>query len=185
MSEIAVRIERMPALRVAWVRSFGTTPEQDAWRLLSAWAGPAGLLSDTVAHPVFGFNSPAAAPDTLEHGYEFWLAIDGGTQPPDPIGVKDFEGGLYAVTACQLGPTMRDSWKALLRWVHRSPHRWRRDTHELEHLTNPVVSPDTMTVELCLPIDDRVGDQSDEAPSTSEPRSVSLTFDRRGKGSAR
>ena len=141
-------------MRVAWVRSVGTTPEQDAWRLLRTWAGPAGFLADPVAHPVFGFNNPAAAPGVSEYGYEFWLGIDADTQPPEPIGVKQFEGGLYAVTSCQLGPAMPERWKALLRWVHTSQHCWRRSTHELEHLVDPFAGPEAMTVELWLPIEE-------------------------------
>ncbi len=154
MAELEVRIERLRPMRVAWVRSVGTSPEQDAWRLLSAWAGPAGLLTDPVAHPVFGFNNPAAAPGVPEYGYEFWLAVDADVQLPSSIGVKEFEGGLYAITSCQLGPAMPEVWKALLRWVHTSQFRWRRTTHELERLVNPMAAPDTMTVELCLPLEE-------------------------------
>ncbi len=154
MTDLAVRIERLPPMRVAWVRSVGATPEQDAWQLLSAWAAPAGFLADPVGHPVFGFNNPAAAAGVSEYGYEFWLGIDRDTVPPDPIGVKEFEGGLYAVTSCEVGPGMPERWKALLRWAHTSRHGWRRDTHELEHLINPVSSPETMTVELCLPVEE-------------------------------
>jgi DNA gyrase inhibitor GyrI len=103
---------------------------------------------------VFGFDNPAAAPGVSEYGYEFWLGIDPETQPPEPIGVKEFEGGLYAVTSCQVGPAMPDHWKALLRWVHTSQHRWRRSTHELEHLVNPLAVPEAMTVDLCLPVEE-------------------------------
>jgi DNA gyrase inhibitor GyrI len=152
MVELDVRIERLPPMRVAWVRAVGATPEQDAWRRLSAWAGLAGLLADPIAHPVFGFNNPAAAVGVPEYGYELWIAVDGQTQPPEPIGVKQFEGGVYAVTSCRLGPEMPERWKALLRWVHTSQHRWRRTTHELEHLVDPLADPETMVVELCLPL---------------------------------
>ncbi len=149
-----VRIEKLRPMRVAWVRSFGTSPEQDAWRLLSAWAKPACLLADPVAHPVFGFNNPAVAPGEPEYGYEFWLAVDADVQPPAHIGVKEFEGGFYAITPCQLGPAMPEVWKALLRWVYTSQYRWRRAAHELERLVNPMAPPDAMTVELCLPIEE-------------------------------
>ena len=104
MVDLDVRIERLPSMRVAWVRAVGAAPEQDAWRRLSAWAGPAGLLADSSAHPVFGFNNPAAAVGVAEYGYELWIAVDAETQPPEPIGVKQFEGGVYAVTSCKLGP---------------------------------------------------------------------------------
>jgi len=149
-----VRIERLPPMRVAWVCSVGGSPEQDAWRQLRAWAGPAGLLADPIAHPVFGFNNPAAAAGVPEYGYELWIGVDAEHQPPEPIGVKQFEGGVYAVTSCTLGPQMPERWKALLRWVHSSQHRWRRTTHELEHLVDPLAAPEAMTVELCLPVEE-------------------------------
>ena len=154
MVELDVRIEMLPSMRMAWVRAVGATPEQDAWRRLSAWAGPAGLLADPIAHPVFGFNNPAAAAGLSEYGYELWIAVDAETQPPEPFGVKQFEGGVYAVTSCKLGPEMPERWKALLRWVHTSQHRWRRTTHELEHLVDPPAAPEAMTVELCLPLEE-------------------------------
>jgi hypothetical protein len=90
---------------VAWVRVVSAMPEQEAWTLLSAWAGPAGLLDDRVAHPVFGFNNPPPAAGSPEYGFEFWVGVDAHTTPPEPIALKEFPGGLYAVTSCPVGPT--------------------------------------------------------------------------------
>jgi DNA gyrase inhibitor GyrI len=149
-----VRIERLRPMRVAWVRAFGRRPEEDAWSLLSAWARPAGLLDDPAAHPVFGFNNPPSAPGVLEYGCEFWVAVDTETHPPDGIGLKEFEGGLYAVTSCQPGPDMPQSWRALLRWVHTSQRTWRRTAHELERVLNPLAPPEATVVELCLPLEE-------------------------------
>jgi DNA gyrase inhibitor GyrI len=153
MSGLDVRIERLKPMRVAWVRAVGPSPEQEAWTRLSAWARSAGLLDDPVTHPVFGFNNPPPVPGTAEYGYEFWVAIDPGTQPPEGIGVKEFEGGLYAVTSCRVAPDMPQSWKALLRWVHTSHHTWRRTSHELERVVNPLASPEETVVDLCLPLE--------------------------------
>lgn len=154
VTDVDVRLERLRPMRVAWVRSVGPAPERDAWQRLSAWAGPAGLLDDPVAHPVYGFNNPAAAAGSSEYGYEVWLGIDSATEPADPIGVKEFPGGLYAVTSCRLGPDMPERWKALLRWAHASSHRWRRSAHELEHLVDPRADPEASVVELCLPVEE-------------------------------
>jgi hypothetical protein len=38
-----VRLERLPAMRVAHVHAFSESPEEDAWRKMEAWAGPLGL----------------------------------------------------------------------------------------------------------------------------------------------
>jgi DNA gyrase inhibitor GyrI len=153
MTLFDVRIERIPPMRVAWVRAVGPSPEQDAWSRLSAWAVTAGLLDDPAAHPVFGFNNPPPSAGAPEYGYEFWVAVESDARPPEGMGLKDFEGGLYAVTSCRLGPGMPHCWRALLRWVHASPHTWRRSAHELERIVNPLAPPDETVVDLCLPLE--------------------------------
>ena len=154
MTGLDVRIERLRPMRVAWVRAVGTSPELEAWSRLGAWAKPAGLLNDPVVHPVYGFNNPTQTPGVPEYGYEFWVAVDSETIPPDGIGLKEFDGGLYAVTSCRLGPEMLQSWKALLRWVHTSQHIWRRTTHELEHVVDPLALPQATVVDLYLPLEE-------------------------------
>ena len=153
MTGVDVRIERLGPMRVAWTRAVGRSPEQEAWNLLSAWARPAGLLDDPVAHPVFGFNNPPPVSGVAEYGYEFWVAIGSETHPPAGIGLKEFEGGLYAVTSCRLGPHMPQSWKALLRWVHTSQYTWRRAAQELERVVKPLAPPQETVVDLCLPLE--------------------------------
>ena len=140
-------------MRVAWVRAVGCSPEQDAWALLSAWARPAGLLDDPVAHPVFGFNNPSPAPGVQEYGYEFWVAVGPGCHLPTGISQKEFGGGVYAVTSCSVGPGMPERWRALIGWVRKSQHTWRRAAHELEWIQNPLASPNDFLVDLCLPLE--------------------------------
>jgi DNA gyrase inhibitor GyrI len=153
MTGLDVRIERLKPLHVAWVRAVGVSPEQEAWRQLSAWAAPAGLLEDPAAHPVFGFNNPAPTRGAQEYGYEFWIAVDPESRPPDGIGLKEFEGGLYAVTSCRVGPEMPQAWIALVQWVRASEHAWRRTTHELERIVNPLELSEGVVVDLCLPLE--------------------------------
>ena len=155
MTEPDVRIQRLPAMRVAWVLAVGHSPEQEAWRLLSRWARPAGLLEDPDSHPVFGFNNPGPSPGMQDYGYEMWVAVDALVQPPEGLGVKEFAGGLYAVTSCRLAPAsgVPERWKALLRWVHTSPYTWRRTTHELERVRNPLAPGDEVVLDLYLPVE--------------------------------
>ena len=153
MTDLEPRIERLEPTRVAWVRAVGSSPELEAWSRLERWAGPAGLLRDPVRHPVFGFNNPSPSPGRPEYGYELWVAIDADTRPPEDIGVKQFDGGLYAVTSCKVGPDMPERWKALLRWVQTSPHKWRRGTHELERIQDPQAPPSELVLDLCLPLE--------------------------------
>jgi AraC family transcriptional regulator len=149
-----LRIERLGPLNVAWVRAVSRSPEEDAWRTLSAWARPAGFLDDPEKHPVFGFNNPSPTPGVQEYGYEFWIVVERDEVPPDGIGLKEFEGGLYAVTSCALGPAMPQHWMALVRSVQSSRFRWRRSTHELERLRNPAAPPGEVVVDLYLPVEE-------------------------------
>jgi DNA gyrase inhibitor GyrI len=156
MTNLVVRVERLQPMRVAWVRAFGRSPEREAWQLLSNWAKGAGLLEDPVAHPVFGFNNPSPAAGAKEYGYEFWIAVGPDAEPPEGIGLKDFPGGLYAVTSCRLasGSEVPQCWKALVRWVHASPYAWKRATHELEKVRNPPVASHDTELDLYLPLED-------------------------------
>jgi DNA gyrase inhibitor GyrI len=155
MTDLDVRIERLRPMRVAWVRAIGPSPEQEAWRLLNSWAKPAGLLDDPVSHPVFGFNNPAPSPRVQGYGYELWIAVDSDVEPPDGIGLKEFPGGLYAVTSCHLGggAGVPHCWKALLRWVHVSQYTWRRTAHELERVRNPLAAEHETVLDLYLPLE--------------------------------
>jgi len=156
MSAIAVRIEQLPPMRVASVRAFSTAPERDAWEKLQVWAEDQGLLEDSQAHPVFGFNNPSPTRAGGPYGYEYWIRIGPEDAATGGIEVKDFPGGLYAVTTCKLfgdpSGTVMDVWKKLADWVTRNGHQWRQ-THELERLHDPRVSGDEIVLDLYLPIE--------------------------------
>jgi DNA gyrase inhibitor GyrI len=154
MAGLRVRIERLAPMRVASARALSETPEQDAWELLRAWAGPMGLLADSDAHPVFGFNNPSPSPERKEYGYEFWIRIGADVAPSPAIEIREFPGGLYAVTTCPLlgDHGVVQTWKDLWNWVKRSEYRWRR-THELEKVQNPLAPPEELVLELYLPIE--------------------------------
>ncbi len=147
-----VRIERLPAMRVASARAVGPAPEMEAWARLRAWAEPAGLLSEPAGHPVFGFNNPNPSPEKAEYGYEFWIGIDPDTVCPAGIDVQEFAGGRYAVATCGL-TEVPEKWKQLWEWVKRSEYRW-RDTHELEGIRNPLGVESALVLDLYLPIED-------------------------------
>ena len=153
VTDLHVRVDTLASTRVASVRAFGGSPEQEAWQRLREWAEPAGLLEQPAAHPVFGFNNPPARPGQAEYGYEFWIAVGPDANTPSGIEVKDFPGGRYAVTSCRVGDVPQ-SWKALLRWVHSSDYTWRRSAQELERILNPLATPNELLLELYLPLED-------------------------------
>lgn len=152
MDELEVRIEQLPARRVASVHGFGQQPENLAWEQLVAWAEPGGLLADAERHRIYGFNNPSPSPGSPNYGYEFWIDVDAEA----PLGqdgdatIKDVEGGLYAVTRFQgRGEEMQPVWHRLLVWGENS--RYRIATHQwLEK--HVCVSGDVLVLDLMLPI---------------------------------
>jgi AraC family transcriptional regulator len=156
MTDLNVRIETLPRMWVACVLTRGEAPEAEAWRRLREWAAPRGLLGDPDRHPIFGFNNPAPAPGGKEYGYELWIRVDGPAAGADGVAFKEFEGGLFAVTACKLHaqPGIGATWRILWDWVQRSPYRWRQ-SQELEKALNPNDPEDELVLELYLPVHER------------------------------
>jgi DNA gyrase inhibitor GyrI len=158
MVGVDVRIERLEPMRVASVCCFSKTPELDAWAKLSAWADTMGLLVDLDRHPIFGFNNPNLSPMGGKYGYELWIRVDQDTAESERgVELKDFGGGLYAVTTCRLyddpSGTMPEVWRRLWDWVEASEYEW-RPTHELEKARNPRAPEDEFLLDLYLPIED-------------------------------
>jgi DNA gyrase inhibitor GyrI len=151
MTKLDVRIERLEPMRVAAVRVISQTPERDAWEIMQAWAQSRGLLDDIQSHPVFGFNNPPPQPDSKEYGYEFWIRVSPEAKATSQIEIKDFPGGLYAVTTCQGFPNPQ-LWMSLWQWVKSSEYKWRK-THELEKPHNPLASENDMVFDLYLPVE--------------------------------
>jgi DNA gyrase inhibitor GyrI len=153
VTDLEVRIERLPGMWVASVLAFGEAPEAVAWRRLRQWALPKGLLSDRDRHPIFGFNNPNPSPGKKEYGYELWIRVDAPEVGENAVDFKEFEGGLFAVTSCRLlgGPGIGATWRMLWDWTQRGPYRWRR-AQELERVLNPGAPEDELALELYLPV---------------------------------
>jgi DNA gyrase inhibitor GyrI len=121
-----VNIVKLAPMRVASARVLSETPERDAWEKLRAWAKPKGLLKDSDQHPIFGFNNPSPSKDHKEYGYEFWIGVGPEIQAAGDIAIKDFSGGLYAVTTCKLvddpAGTIQEQWMKLWHWVQDSQY---------------------------------------------------------------
>ena len=134
MKEFEAKIVRLKPMRVASAHVISTTPENDAWEKMREWAEPKGLLEDLEKHPVFGFNNPNPSPDLNEYGYEFWIRVEPDIEPEGDITIKEFEGGLYAVTTCKLKEELEseffqkegflESWKKLVDWVKSSKYKY-------------------------------------------------------------
>jgi DNA gyrase inhibitor GyrI/DNA-binding HxlR family transcriptional regulator len=163
MQELDVRIVGLEPMRVASVRAVSETPERDAWAKMRAWAEPKGLLKDMEAHPVFGFNNPDPSPGSKEYGYEFWIRIGPEMEPEGDVEVKEFEGGLYAVTECNLKEELEseffrkegylETWKRLTDWVTSSQYEWGKHPC-LEKSHDPKATEDDLILDLYCPIEE-------------------------------
>jgi AraC family transcriptional regulator len=121
--DIEVRIVRLEPVHVAAALGYGEGPEGIAWEKILTWAGAQGLLENIHAHRFFGFNNPNPSAGSTNYGYEQWITVDAGTQPEGEIKIKDFPGGLYAVTRCKGVDTIFATWQKLVAWQENSSYR--------------------------------------------------------------
>jgi DNA gyrase inhibitor GyrI len=138
MGELEVRIVRLEPMRVASVHGFGESPEEEAWRKLEAWAKSKGLLEDPKRHRIFGFNNPDPSPGSPNYGYEFWIVVGPGVESEGGVKVKDFPGGLYAVTRCEVigdpYEIIPETWKRLATWLEDSKYTYAHHQWLEEHI---------------------------------------------------
>ncbi len=150
MSDLQVRIVDLEPMRCAGAAGFGPEPEGIAWDTLLKWAEPAGLLSQP--HHFFGYNHPDPSPGSPNYGYEQWITVAASIQVEDPIKIKEFPGGRYAVTRCEGVQNIYATWQQLIVWREASPyhmgqHQW------LEELITPPNGPwDKAQFDLYMPI---------------------------------
>jgi DNA gyrase inhibitor GyrI/DNA-binding HxlR family transcriptional regulator len=163
MKEFNVRIVTLEPMRVASVQAISETPEHDAWERMRAWAEPKGLLENLEEHPVFGFNNPNPSPGKKEYGYEFWIRVGPDVKPEGHVKIKQVEGGLYAVTTCNLKEELEsqffrengylESWKKITEWVESSTYHL--GSHQcLEKAHEPGASEDNLILDLYCPLEE-------------------------------
>jgi DNA gyrase inhibitor GyrI len=155
MSKIDVRIVELEPMRVASFWGFGASPESEAWEKLLAWANPEGLLDKHEIHPMFGFNNPNPSAGSPNYGYEAWIAVESDSEPNGEARILGFDGGLYAVTRCEVPKGQFDvigaTWKKLVAW--REDSKYKRGTHQWLEERIPMDLPGTeFVLDLHLPI---------------------------------
>ncbi len=154
MSTLDVRIEELPALRVASALGFGEGPEGLAWKKIFDFLQEKGLWEDIKKLDFYGFNNPDPTPASPNYGYEQWVVVPDEITGTEDVEIKQFPGGTYAVSRCTGIPAIFQSWKALFAWREDSPyqagsHQW------LEKWVNPTqetMSVENMVLDLYLPI---------------------------------
>lgn len=153
MKDLEVRIVKLEPLRVAHALGFGAQPEDLAWSKLLTWAKAKSLLSGPVIPRFFGFNNPSPSQGSPHYGYETWITVGPEVQPEGEMGVKEFRGGLYAVTHIK-GPEdeIFPTWQKLVAWVEKSRYTPARHQWLEEHFWDQLPDPNHAELDLMMPI---------------------------------
>lgn len=145
-----VRIIELKPTKVAYYRVESESPELDAWKVLLDWAKEKGLIELPTTR-YFGFDNPPPSPGKSVYGYEVWITIPEDCEPSGEVKLKNFSGGLYAVTSTYL-PDIGENWKRLVEWVKTSEYEL--GAHQcLEETISPQKMPNEQTqFDLYCPI---------------------------------
>ena len=141
-------------MRCASAYGFGEHPEDLAWRRLSGWARPRGLLDDRDAHPIFGFNNPYPTSESPNYGYEFWIKVGQEVVPHEDIRIVEFMGGTYAMTRCEVRghpEKISKCWQELATRCKEAGHRFGKHP-ALEGFWGTPEDLDNLVVNLYCPI---------------------------------
>lgn len=153
MTEMNVRIVELEPLHVAAAYGFSSNPEGIAWDKLTEYMKSKGMDKDNEQRRFFGFNNPSPAPGSPNYGYEFWVTVTPQTEAGGDIKIKDFGGGLYAVTRCKLRNIV-EAWQAFVGWHEKSAYR--HANHQwLEEVINPPLDAEItedVDIDLYMPI---------------------------------
>ena len=155
MSNLDVRIVKLPPMRVACVNGFGDEPEGMAFDKIKAWAEAHNLIGG--GYRLFGYNNPDPSPGSPNYGYDVWITVDESVQADGEARIIDFPGGLYAVTRIEVKNPMDDipgTWQKLVKWMetskyHHGKHQWLE-----EHIgpLDEMGGEEPFTLDLHLPI---------------------------------
>ena len=128
-----VKIEKLPALRVASYRAVGKEPENESIEYVNRWVKKnvidQGLAKEEdLKH--FGFDIPMYAYLTKKgfRGYEAWKQIPYAVKPSEHIVIKEIQGDTYAtikITDPFKAPFERigKGWKFLTNWVNSGEYK--------------------------------------------------------------
>lgn len=133
-----VRIVTLKPFRVAVANAYGPSPETEAIAEIFEYASKNGLLKPGVRF--FGENNPYPSAGTPDYGYDMYMTVGPEAQPEGKIEMRDFPGGLYAVTHCPGDPSMLFAvWQKLEAWVKNSKYDLGPEQCLEEHLYEDVV----------------------------------------------
>jgi DNA gyrase inhibitor GyrI len=149
-----VRIVSLEPLRVAAALGFGASPEAQAWEKLLSWARAEGVLQSRPAPRFLGFNNPSPTPGSPNYGYEQWVTVGPEACGSAEVTIRDFPGGLYAVTRCTLA-NIGEAWQQLVSWAEDSRYEITQEQCLEECLDALAGGPETSRFDLYLAVRDR------------------------------
>lgn len=89
-----VRIIYLPPFNVTSVHRIGGRPEDEAIGFVNQFIKETKINKIKPDFRVFGFNHPNGnKSDGSDHGYEFWITIPDGMEPPPPLLKKHLQEG--------------------------------------------------------------------------------------------
>lgn len=155
MSDLDIRVMKLPPMGVVCINGFGEEPERMAFEKMKTWAEAHHLLGRK--YRLFGYNNPSPSPGSPNYGYDVWLSVEGSIPADREARVIDFPGGLYAVTRIEVqrpGDEIPQAWQKLVRWMESSKYHQGRHQWLEEHIgpLDETVNALPLTLDLYLPI---------------------------------
>jgi DNA gyrase inhibitor GyrI len=156
MEQLDVRNVKLEPMRLVSVLGFGSSPEEIAWAKLQAFAEPRGLWGNLEKQRIFGFNNPNPSPGSPNYGYELWIEVGPGVEPPADGRIVNFDGGLYAVARCEVPQggayeVIPATWQKLVTWLESSAYQ--RGSHQWLEQSVPFETPGIeFALDLMMPI---------------------------------
>ncbi len=152
-----VRIENLPDLRVAYVRSRGPynykTIDQ-VFRQLLQWANPRGMIENgSIVLSVFWGNPDVTPEDKLIH--DACITVPESIKADKWIDIQNLPGGKFAIHHCEAkADSLEAIWISLiLNWLASSDYQPdNRPAYQIYYDDIETYSLKHMVVDLCLPI---------------------------------
>jgi AraC family transcriptional regulator len=150
-----VRIERVEAMRVAFVRHVGPYNRvETAWERLCTQLGKDGLLGPGTKFIGICYDDPEVTPPERVR-YDACVTVDNDFEAQDDVGAQTIGGGEYAVTT-HVGPysLLGQTYAKLLgQWLPRSGRELRSEPSLEVYLNTPEsTDPEDLITDICAPL---------------------------------
>lgn len=114
-----VRIEQLPALRLASLRVKSESPEGEALQKLLQWASVHHQL--TAGYRLFGYDNCEPVPN---HIYTALITVNETVEADDIVEIVSLAGGRYAVVSVNTTDQISEAWDMLAEWMKTSGYEY-------------------------------------------------------------